>query len=98
LRAEVAGVVPESFAETSWGTPSVDLGAGIRAQLERLACVVHDESRGTRESPDLYSYRRDGDGSGRLAGVVRLRTDAGAGARRSGRGWPRSAQRQRGGV
>jgi YfiH family protein len=76
LRAEVAAVVPESFAETSWGTPSVDLGAGIRAQLERLGVVVHDESRCTRESPDLYSYRRDGDGSGRLAGVVRLRTDA----------------------
>jgi YfiH family protein len=76
MRAEVAAVVPESYAETSWGTPSVDLGAGIRAQLERLGVLVHDESRCTRESPDLYSYRRDGAGAGRLAGLVRLRADA----------------------
>ena len=76
MRAEVAAVVPESYAETSWGTPSVDLGAGIRAQLERLGVLVHDESRCTRESPDLYSYRRDGGGAGRLAGLVRLRADA----------------------
>jgi copper oxidase (laccase) domain-containing protein len=73
LRAEVAAAAPASYAETSWGTPSVDLGAGIRAQLEELDVVVHDASRCTRESPDLYSYRRDGEGAGRLAGVVRLR-------------------------
>jgi YfiH family protein len=72
MRAEVTAAVPASYAETSWGTPSVDLGAGVRAQLEELDVVVHDESRCTRESPDLYSYRRDGDGAGRLAGVVRL--------------------------
>jgi purine-nucleoside/S-methyl-5'-thioadenosine phosphorylase / adenosine deaminase len=72
MRAEVAAAVPASYAETSWGTPSVDLGAGVRAQLEELGVVVHDESRGTRESDDLYSYRRDGDRSGRLAGLVRL--------------------------
>ncbi len=29
-------------------------------------------SRCTRESPDLYSYRRDGAGAGRLAGVIRM--------------------------
>jgi YfiH family protein len=73
MRSDVASAVPESYGETSWGTPSVDLGAGIRAQLEELEVVVHDESRCTRESPDLYSYRRDGQGAGRLAGVVRLR-------------------------
>jgi polyphenol oxidase len=73
LRAEVADVVPESFSETSWGTPSLDLGAGVGAQLGKLDVVVHDKSRCTRESDDLYSYRRDGDRAGRLAGVVRLR-------------------------
>jgi YfiH family protein len=73
MRADVAARVPAAYAETSWGTPSVDLGAGIRAQLQELDVVVHDESRCTRESPDLYSYRRDGDAAGRLAGVVRLR-------------------------
>jgi len=73
LRADVSAVVPEAFAETSWGTPSLDLGAGVRAQLERLDVLVHDASRCTRESADLYSYRRDGERAGRLAGVVRLR-------------------------
>jgi YfiH family protein len=76
MRAEVAAAVPASYAETSWGTPSVDLGAGIRSQLEELDVVVHDASRCTRESPDLYSYRRDGASAGRLAGLVRLRRTA----------------------
>ena len=72
LRADVADVVPDSYAVTSWGTPSVDLGAGVRAQLARLDVTVHDVSRCTRESDDLYSYRRDGDRAGRLAALVRL--------------------------
>ncbi len=76
MRAAVAAVVPDSYAETSWGTPSVDLGAGVRAQLEELDVAVHDVSRCTRESDDLYSYRRDGERAGRLAAVVRLRVDA----------------------
>jgi YfiH family protein len=74
MRAEVAAVVPAASSETSWGTASVDLGAGVRAQLEQLGVAVHDEAaRCTRESSDLYSYRRDGAGCGRLAGLVRLR-------------------------
>jgi YfiH family protein len=76
MRDEVAAAVPAAHAESSWGTPSVDLGAGVRAQLEELDVVVHDASRCTRESADLYSYRRDGDGAGRLAGLVRLRSDS----------------------
>ena len=75
MRADVAAVVPDSYAETSWGTPSVDLGAGVRAQLEELDVAVNDVSRCTRESDDLYSYRRDGERAGRLAAVVRLRGD-----------------------
>ena len=73
MRADVAAVAPDSYAETAWGTPSLDLAAGVRAQLGQLDVVVHDVSRCTRESEDLYSYRRDGDRSGRLAGLVRLR-------------------------
>lgn len=73
MQAQVAALVPESVATTSWGTPSLDIGAGVRAQLEEAGVVVHDESRCTRESADLYSYRRDGDRAGRLAGLIRLR-------------------------
>ncbi len=73
LRQEVATVVPEAASTTSWGTPALDVGAGVRAQLEALGVRVHDASRCTLESTDLYSHRRDGAGAGRLAGLVRRR-------------------------
>ena len=72
LQAEVGEVEPASVATTSWGTPSLDLGAGVRAQLERAGVEVVDAGGCTRESPDLYSFRRDGARAGRLAGLVRL--------------------------
>ncbi|WP_148614698.1 polyphenol oxidase family protein [Nocardioides rubriscoriae] len=71
LQAEVAAIVPATRATTSWGTPALDLGAGVRAQLEALDVRVVDVSACTRESPDLFSYRRDGADSGRLAGLIR---------------------------
>jgi polyphenol oxidase len=73
MRADVAAVVPEAWAETSWGTPAVDVGAGVVAQLRAAGAEVVDASRCTREEPDLYSYRRDGAASGRMAGLVRVR-------------------------
>jgi YfiH family protein len=72
MRAEVAAIEPASAATTSWGTPALDIGAGVHAQLERSGVSVVDVSRCTRESSDLYSYRRDGQAAGRLAGMVRL--------------------------
>jgi purine-nucleoside/S-methyl-5'-thioadenosine phosphorylase / adenosine deaminase len=73
LRAEVAGAVPAAYACTTWGTPSLDLGAGVTAQLRAAGCAVVDASVCTRESPDLYSYRRDGDAAGRHGAVVVVR-------------------------
>ena len=67
----VAAVEPATRATTSWGTPSLDVGAGVRAQLEREGVVVVDVSCCTRESPDLFSYRREGAMSGRQAGLIR---------------------------
>jgi copper oxidase (laccase) domain-containing protein len=72
LRAEVSALVPESYAETSWGTPALDIGAGVRAQLLAAGCAVVDASRCTLEDEDLFSYRRQGRLSGRLAGLVRV--------------------------
>ncbi|SCK27301.1 conserved hypothetical protein [Streptomyces sp. AmelKG-E11A] len=72
MRAEVAAVEPAAYAETTWGTPSVDVTAGVHAQLERLG--VRDRERSavcTRESHDHFSYRRDRV-TGRLAGYVWL--------------------------
>ncbi|MGW1556211.1 peptidoglycan editing factor PgeF [Streptomyces sp. NPDC002144] len=76
MRADVAAVEPAAYAETSWGTPAVDVTAGVHAQLERLG--VRDLERSpvcTRESGDHFSYRRDRT-TGRLAGYVWL--DSGA--------------------
>jgi hypothetical protein len=73
MRADVAAVVPEAQAETSWGTPSRDVGAGVVAQLRAAGVDVVDASRCTREDDDLYSDRRQGTESGRLAGLVRVR-------------------------
>ncbi|RFC75631.1 peptidoglycan editing factor PgeF [Streptomyces sp. AcE210] len=72
MRAEVAAVEPAAYAETSWGTPAVDVTAGVHAQLERLG--VRDRQQSpvcTLESHDHFSYRRDRT-TGRLAGYVWL--------------------------
>jgi polyphenol oxidase len=75
MREHVEATVPGSGATTSWGTPSVDLGAGVRVLLTAAGVPAeHVQSLGrcTREDPALFSYRRDGKASGRLAGLVRL--------------------------
>ncbi|MET8509397.1 peptidoglycan editing factor PgeF [Streptomyces sp. NPDC004787] len=72
MRAEVTAVEPAAHAETSWGTPAVDVAAGVRAQLARLGVRdVEDAGVCTLESRDHYSYRRDRT-TGRLAGYVWL--------------------------
>lgn len=70
LRDAVAAASPAAYSCTTWGTPSVDIGAAVHSQLGGAGCVVHDVDVCTRESPDLYSYRRDGPASGRSAGIV----------------------------
>ena len=70
LRAEVAARVPAAYAETTWGTPALDIGAGVRAQLEAVDVEVVLAGGCTREDPALHSYRRDGAAAGRLAGLV----------------------------
>jgi YfiH family protein len=72
LRDEVAAVVPEAYAETSWGTPAVDVSAGVRAQLARCGVrVMESPAVCTRESADHFSYRRERT-TGRLGGYVWL--------------------------
>ncbi|MER6527482.1 peptidoglycan editing factor PgeF [Streptomyces sp. NPDC001508] len=72
MRAEVSAVEPAAHSETSWGTPAVDVSAGVHAQLDRLG--VRDRAQSpvcTLESDDHFSYRRDRT-TGRLAGYVWL--------------------------
>ncbi|MFB4287970.1 peptidoglycan editing factor PgeF [Nonomuraea sp. ATR24] len=71
LRDRVAATVPQTRSTTSWGTPALDLRAGIEAQLREagVADVRHDD-RCTIETADLYSHRRHD--PGRFAGLIWL--------------------------
>ncbi|MFI0728643.1 peptidoglycan editing factor PgeF [Streptomyces sp. NPDC021225] len=72
MRAEVAEAVPGAWAETSWGTPAVDVPAGARSQLVRAGVPVGDHPHiCTLESADHFSYRRERT-TGRLASYVWL--------------------------
>ncbi|WOT37478.1 peptidoglycan editing factor PgeF [Streptomyces coeruleorubidus] len=72
MRAEVSAIEPAAYAETRWGTPAVDVSAGVHAQLERLGVRGRAQSPVcTLESEDHFSYRRDRT-TGRLAGYVWL--------------------------
>lgn len=70
MRAEVAEAVPETYAETSWGTPALDLGAGVEAQLARSGVRAERVVGCTREAETFHSYRRDAADAGRFAGLV----------------------------
>jgi YfiH family protein len=71
MREDVAAVVPGSASRTRGGTPSLDLAAGAMGIL-RAAGVRRVASTGicTVEDPAYYSYRRDGQVTGRFAGVI----------------------------
>jgi YfiH family protein len=71
LRVDVAAQVPSAYSTTSWGSPSLDLGAGVRAQLEDAGVAdVRTVGGCTREDESWPSYRRDGDAATRFAGLV----------------------------
>lgn len=71
----VAAVAPEARSTTSWGTPAVDVGAGVLAQLAALDVVTNDLAAGmcTIEDEQWFSYRRQGQDSGRFGAVAVIR-------------------------
>jgi polyphenol oxidase len=72
LQAQVSATVPESRCATYDGTTGLDIPAGVRAQLTEAGVGwVRSVPRCTRESADLFSYRRDGR-TGRFAGLIWL--------------------------
>ena len=74
LRAEVAAVVPASWSTTSWGTPALDLPAGVAATLAAAGVSrVEDLAICTLTDERFYSHRsqRGGPPTGRFAGVIR---------------------------
>ncbi|KRC84700.1 laccase [Terrabacter sp. Root85] len=71
--ARTAAETSAASAARSWtGTPAIDVAAGVVEQLAAADVAVQWVPGCTRESGDLYSYRRDGR-TGRFAGIVALR-------------------------
>jgi YfiH family protein len=71
MRADVASQVPASWSTSRTGTPALDLRAGLAAVLAASGVDVVPVGPCTAESPDHFSYRRDGV-TGRFAGLVWL--------------------------
>jgi copper oxidase (laccase) domain-containing protein len=75
LQAEVADVVPGVASRTLWGTPALDLPAGVAAVLRGVGVDrVHATGLCTHTDDRFFSHRRSvrtGEPQGRFAGVVR---------------------------
>ncbi|MGP4113130.1 peptidoglycan editing factor PgeF [Streptomyces sp. 4N509B] len=70
MREEAERAVPGCGATTRWGTPAIDIPAGVRAQLATVGVgEVTLSPVCTREDPDQFSYRRDSR-TGRQASYV----------------------------
>lgn len=78
LRAEVDAAVPGTATTTSWGTPALDLPAGVRHQLMTCgvtgvvdvgACTLSDDGWFSHRGSVAAPAQRP---PGRFAGVVRL--------------------------
>lgn len=70
---EIGHDFPHAISHTSWGTPSLDLAAGVAAQLHDAGVAkVTWRNECTREAEHLHSHRRLGPDAGRLAGLIWL--------------------------
>ncbi len=72
MQARVAAAVPASACRTTAGTAGLDIAAGVRAQLAAAGLSwIGADGQCTKESPELFSYRRSGT-TGRLAALTWL--------------------------
>lgn len=75
LREEVAAVEPVAASVSVTGTPAIDVAGAVAEQLRRAGVSIdHFSGTCTRESEDLFSYRRQRT-TGRFAGVVWLQEE-----------------------
>jgi YfiH family protein len=71
MQQEAASTHPASLSSTYQGTPSLDLPAGLIAELIKQGVTYEASPICTMEDPLYYSHRRDNP-TGRFAGVVTL--------------------------
>ncbi|MGO8959788.1 MAG: peptidoglycan editing factor PgeF [Streptosporangiaceae bacterium] len=70
MQARAAAAVPAAACRTTAGTAGLDIAAGVRAQLAAAGLSwIGADSRCTKESTELFSYRRSGT-TGRLAAAI----------------------------
>ncbi|MFJ3958572.1 polyphenol oxidase family protein [Arthrobacter sp. NPDC090010] len=69
MRDEIAGALPAAGSETSWGTPALDIPAGVVSQLSAIGVPVLYRGECTMEHTSLFSHRR-APGEGRFAGII----------------------------
>jgi YfiH family protein len=74
MRAQAAKVSPVAAAISWQGTAAIDVAAGVVDQLRSRSVAVRWVRGCTRESEQLFSYRRQ-PRTGRFAGVIRLLDD-----------------------
>lgn len=72
MAEDAAARVPATRATTRWGTPAIDLTAGVRARLDALGIPMAYVGACTLTDPALHSHRRDGAAAGRQLGLVWL--------------------------
>ncbi|PRW64403.1 peptidoglycan editing factor PgeF [Actinopolyspora mortivallis] len=71
MRDEVERALPGSATSSRAGAPALDLRAGLWEQLAAAGVArIGRDPRCTIESPELFSHRRDGGRTGRIASVV----------------------------
>ncbi|MDN6124389.1 MAG: polyphenol oxidase family protein, partial [Brevibacterium sp.] len=75
MRDEITAVEPVAASVSVTGTPAIDVAGAAAEQLRRSGVSIDHFSRVcTRESEDLFSYRRQRT-TGRFAGVVWLQEE-----------------------
>ncbi|SER48408.1 conserved hypothetical protein [Propionibacterium cyclohexanicum] len=70
MQEQACAVIPALRATTSWGTPSLDLGAGAQDVLEREAVQVHRLDPCTRTDARFFSHRGDHGRTGNQIGLI----------------------------
>jgi YfiH family protein len=71
MKAQAARISPVAAAISWQGTPAIDVAAGVVDQLRARSVAVQWIAGCSRESQELFSYRRQ-HRTGRYAGVIRL--------------------------
>ncbi|MGV9184238.1 polyphenol oxidase family protein [Arcanobacterium canis] len=77
MMSAVGARFPHAISQTSWGTPALDLAAGL---ADQLGMELDVSSYCTRESELYFSHRRSGalgKPAGRFAGIVEVATHPG---------------------